>query len=82
MTPDITWDNKEIDHLKPLRLFDISSNDELNEAFCLKNTQSLLKQYHQQKGTKLIFLDYQLQVSKAYQFIKLNDQEGLNEDLD
>ena len=55
MTPDMTWDSIEIDHVQLICLFDISSNDELKEAFCWKNTQSLLKQDHQQKGINWIF---------------------------
>ena len=61
-------------------MFDISKDGELTEAFCWKNTQPLLKHDHQLKGIKFIFLDYQLQFIKAYQFLKLNE-EGLNEDL-
>ena len=78
MTPHMTWDSIEIDHVKAICLFDLSKEEELGEAFSWKNTQSLLKEVHQKKGTKFNFLDYQLQFIKAYQFIKLNDQEGLN----
>ena len=77
-TPDMTWDNNEIDHVKPICMFDISDDEQLKEAFSWKNTQPLLKHDHQKKGIKFKFLDYQLQFIKAYQFIKLNGQEGLN----
>ena len=80
MTSDMTWENIEIDHVKPICLFDVSKDDELREAFNWKNTQPLLKEVHQQKGVKFIFLDYQLQFIKAYQFIKLNE-ERFNENL-
>ena len=73
-TPDMTWDNIEIDHVKPICLFDVSKDEELREAFNWKNTQPLLKEVHQQKGSKFNFLDYQLQFIKAYQFIKLNEE--------
>ena len=56
----------------------ISKEEELKEAFSWKNTQALLKKDHQQKGTKFNFLDYQLQFIKAYQFVKLNEEERLN----
>ena len=79
-TPEMTWDNIEIDHVKAICLLDVSKDEELKEAFNWKNTQPLLKHDHQKKGTKFNFLDYQLQFIKAYQFIKLNE-EGLNEDL-
>ena len=69
-----------IDHVKPICMFDVSKDDELREAFNWKNTQPLLKHDHQKKGTKFNFLDYQLQVIKAYQFIKLIEK-GPNEDI-
>ena len=55
-------------------MFDVTKDEELKEAFKWRNTQSLLKQDHLQKGIKLNFLDYQLQFIKAYQFIKLNEE--------
>ena len=75
-TPDMTWNNIEIDDVKAICLFDISDDDQLKEAFNWKNTQPLLKQDNRQKGTKFNFLDYQLQFIKAYQFLKLNSHEG------
>ena len=33
MTPDMTWDNIEIDHVKAICLFDVSKDEELKEAF-------------------------------------------------
>ena len=80
MTPEMNWSNIEIDHVKPICLFDISDDEQLKEAFNWKNTQPLLKQDHLQNGTKFIFLDYQLQFIKAYQFIKLNE-ERFNENI-
>ena len=80
MTPEMNWSKIEIDHVKPICLFDISKDEELREAFNWKNTQPLLKHDHQQKGIKFNFLDYQLQFIRAYQFIKLND-ERFNENI-
>ena len=76
-TPEMNWSNTELDHVKPIRSFDLSKDEELREAFNWKNTQPLLKNDHQQKVTKFNFLDYQQQFIKAYQFIKLNE-EGFN----
>ena len=78
MTPEMTWDNIEIDHVKAICLFDVSNDEQLKEAFNWRNTQPLLKRDHQQKGIKFNVLDYQNQFIKAYQFFELNDQEGLN----
>ena len=80
MTPEMNWTNIELDHVKPICTFDLSDDEKLNEAFNWRNTQPLLKKGHLHNGTKFIFLDYQLQFIRAYQFIKLNE-EGLNEDL-
>ena len=78
MTPEMNWQNIEIDHVKEICLFDISNDEELKLAFNWKNTQPLLKQDHQQKGIKFNFLDYQFQFIETYQFLKLNGQEGLD----
>ena len=56
MSPEMHWSNIEIDHLKPICLFDVSKDEELREAFNWKNTQPLSKQAHIQKGTKFNFL--------------------------
>ena len=76
-TPEMNWSNIEIDHVKPICFFDVSKGEELKEAFSWKNTQPLLKHDHQQKGIKFNFLRYQLQFIKAYQFLKLNEEERL-----
>ena len=77
-TPEMNWSNIEIDHVKAICLFDISNDEQLKEAFNWRNTQPLLKKDHQQKGIKFNVLDYQNQFIKAYQFLELNDQDGLN----
>ena len=74
MTPKTNWSNIENDHVKPICMFDICKDEKLGEAFCWKNTQPLLKDFHQQKGIKNNFLDYPLQFIKTYHLIKLNDQ--------
>ena len=61
----MNWSNIEIDHVKPICKFDLSEDKELKEAFNWKNTQPLLKQDHEQEGTKSNFLDYQLQFIKT-----------------
>ena len=58
-TLEMYWSKIEIDHVKPIRMFDVSKDEELKEPFSWKNTQPLLKHVHQQKGTKISFLDYQ-----------------------
>ena len=74
--PEMNWSNIEIDHVKPICMFDVTKDEQLKEAFSWKNTQPLLKEGHRQKGIKFNFLDYQLQFIKAYQFLKINSHEG------
>ena len=75
-TPEMNWSNTEVDHVKPICMFDVSKDEELREAFSWKNTQPLPKHDHQKKGANFNFLYYQLQFIKAYHFLKLNGQEG------
>ena len=58
MTPDVTWDNIEIDHVKPFCMCDVSNDEELKDAFNWKNTQILLTGIHSQKILNFILLDY------------------------
>ena len=80
-TPEMNWSNIQVDHVKPICMFDVSKDEELKEAFNWKNTQPLHEQDHQQKWIRFNFLDYQLQFIKSYQFMKLNDQDGLHKNL-
>ena len=74
MTPDMTRDNTETDHVRPISSFDKSDDEQFKEAFNWRNTQSLLKEIHQKKGIKYSFLDYRLQFIKSYQFLKINEE--------
>ena len=70
----MNWLNIEMDHVKPICLFDVSQDEELKEAFNWRNTQPLLKQDHQLKGINFKFLDYQLQFITANQFSNVNEE--------
>ena len=74
MTPDMNWSKIDIDHVKPICMFDVSKDEETKEKFSLKVTQPLLRHDHQLKGTKINFIDYQLQFIKAHRFLKLNEE--------
>ena len=56
MTPEMIWRNIELDHVKPICMFDISYDEQLKEAFNWRNTQPLIKEIHQKKGIKYNFL--------------------------
>ena len=47
MTPDMTWNVIEIDHVTTICFFDVSKDEEVNEAISWKNTQPSLKHDHQ-----------------------------------
>ena len=74
MTPNMNWSNIHIDHINPISSFDVSNEDELLDAFNWKNTQPLLKEHNLRKSTKYNELDYQLQFTKADEFLKLNGE--------
>ena len=78
MIPEMKWGNFFIDHVRCISSFDISKDEELKEAFNWKNTQPLLKEDNLEKGKNYNELDYRLQFFKAYQLLKLNEEERLN----
>ena len=61
-----------MDHVHPISLFDVSDDEELEDAFNWMNTQTSLKEDHQRKRAKFDFFAYRLQFLKANQFLKLN----------
>ena len=76
MMPEMNWSNINLDHVKPISSFDISKDEELKEAFNWRNTMPLLKENNLRKGSKYNELDYGLKFIKAYQFLKINEQES------
>ena len=42
MSPEMNWNNIDIDHVKPIALFDLSKEKRMREAINWKNTQPLL----------------------------------------
>ena len=63
-SPEMNWLNIEIDHVRPICMFDVSDDEQLKEAFNWRNTQLLLRKNHLHKGTKFNLLDYQLHFIK------------------
>ena len=43
MTPEMNWYNIEIDHGKPICMFEVSKDEEIREVFIWKNFQPLIK---------------------------------------
>ena len=79
-TPEFNWKVIEVDHVRPIRSFDIPNNEELLEAFNWKNTEPLLKEIISTRELNPTLKDSKLQFIQAYQFIKLIE-EGFNKDL-
>ena len=75
MSLEMNWSKIEIDRVETISLFDISKNEELKEWFNWINTEPLLKQVHRRKRTQFLFFTYRLEILKAFQFLKLNDEE-------
>ena len=74
------WSNIDVDHVRPISTFDVSKDEELGGTFTWKKTQILLRQDHQQKGTKSHFPAYSLQFVEDCQIIKINEERP-NENL-
>ena len=74
MSTEMNSRNIHFDHVKPIVSFDISKDEELRENFPCKNTQAIIKTDNLPKSRKVDLLDYWLQFSKAYQFIRLNEE--------
>ena len=69
MTPEMSWSNIHIDHVRPISSFDLTDKQQLLKAFNWKNTQPLLAKDNLAKGSKYSDLDYQLQFIKANDFL-------------
>ena len=46
MTPEMNCSNIEIDHVKPICMFDVFKDEELRDAFCWKTSQPLFTKDH------------------------------------
>ena len=68
--------NIHIDDVTPDISFDVTKDEELHDAFNWKNMQPILKIEFPRRGRKFILLDSRLQLIKAYQFNKLNEEKS------
>ena len=69
----MNWSNIEIDQVRPISMFDESKEEELREASNWKNIQTLSREVHQYKGSKIGSLAYRLHFIKSYQFLELHE---------
>ena len=72
--PEMKWLIIEIDHVKPICMFDVSNGDVSKGSFLLEKTQPLLEGFHQRKVIKYKFLENQLQfIKKSVRNINLSN---------
>ena len=43
MTPEMTWKNIDLDHVKPLKSFNLTDSEQLKQAAHYSNIQPLIK---------------------------------------
>ena len=80
ISPEMTWNSIDINHVKPISSYDVSNDKGLRKTCKWIDSQPLLKQVRQPKGTKFDFLTCRSQFIKAYQFLRLKE-EGFNENF-
>ena len=68
MTPDMTFNNIHLDHLRLLKSFDLTDPNQLKEAAHYKNIQPLLKIDNLKKGSKFHEHDLSVHREKVYEY--------------
>ena len=73
-----TW---KIDHCLSIASFNLLDEDDMKKCFNWVNLRPMDPSENKLKGSKIDHRLYLLQQIKAYQFLKLNEEEGLNENI-
>ena len=68
MVPEMTWENIELDHIRPLSSFNLTDPDQLKEASHYSNIQPLLKSDNRKKGARYHEHDLAVQNEKLYEY--------------
>ena len=69
MTPEMTWESIELDHVRPLSSFDLTNPEQLKEAAHFSNIQPLLKSDNRKKGCKYNNHDLAIHREKVYLYL-------------
>ena len=69
MTPEITWKNLELDHVRPLSSFDLTDPNQPKEASHFSNIQPLLKQDNRKEGSRYHEHDLMIQNEKLFEYV-------------
>ena len=70
----------QIDHCLPIASFNLLDENDMKKCFNWINFRPMYSNENNSKTDKIDYHLYLLQEVKSKQFLKLNDQEGLNED--
>ena len=68
MTLEMTWNNIELDHVRPLSSFNLTDLEQLKEASHYSNIQPLLKSDNRKKGANYHEHDLMVQNEKLYEY--------------
>ena len=70
MTPDMKWNNIELDHVRPLSSIDLSDIEQLKEAGHYSNIQPMLSKHNRSKSDCVHEYDLWLQSENLYNYEK------------
>ena len=70
MTPEMTWESIDLDHIVPLSSFDLTNPEQLKQATHYTNIQPLLKSDNRAKGANYHEHDLAVQNEKLYEYFK------------
>ena len=68
MTPKMSWENINLDHIQPLSSFELTDPNQLKEAAHYTNIQPLLKSDNRSKGSRFHEHDLVVQNEKLYEY--------------
>ena len=68
MSPEMSWELVELDHIQPLSSFDLTNPEQLREAAHYTNIQPLLKSDNRKKGSKYSEHDIAIQRNNLYEY--------------
>ena len=68
MTPEMTWKNIDLDHIRPLSSYDLTDPFQLKEAAHFSIIQPLLKRDNRSKGSRYHERDLMVQNEKLYEY--------------
>ena len=68
MTPEMNWNNIDLDHVRRLSSFDLTVPEQLKEASHFSNIQPLLKKDNRRKGSKYYEHDLVVHRDRVYEY--------------